>query len=177
MPVYKVGLPRAPATYSQSGMDTILRSIEVAFNRLQPHVPYGIFYQYEVPTTIAIAASNTYYLITGNTAGYTNGVSFASNALTIDPGGKGYYLAIMDASLSDGGGVTFELSVFVDGVQSTQLSGDTGTSGALHTHVGATGILLLNAGSVVDLRVKNHTSTSDPEFQHVHLTLVRISEG
>lgn len=135
--------------------------------------PYGGFYQYELGTIISVSASGTYYLITGNSAGVLNDVSFASNALTVTYSGK--YLVTTTTSVSDGGNTEYETAVFVDGVKNQLSACHAGTTGSLHSNMAGTAIISLNAGSVVDIRIVNHTNTNDPVIRHCSVSLVWLS--
>lgn len=135
--------------------------------------PYGGFYQYELGTVIAVASSGVYYLVTGNSAGLLNDVSYASNALTVTYSGK--YLVFTSTTISDGGGTEFETAIFIDGVKNETSAAHAGTTGSLNSCIAANAIIDIDAGSVIDLRITNHTNVSDPIIRHCTVSLVWLS--
>jgi hypothetical protein len=137
---------------------------------------YGGFHQYEEPTTIVVSVIDTYYQITGNHGHAQSGMVFASDALVIKDGAEGAYLCTWAASFSDGGNTTFELAIFVNGVQLEDGAGDAGTTGALHNGISSNTIIPLQAGDIVDLRLANHTNTNDCILQHCNLTLIWVGK-
>ena len=136
-------------------------------------VCYGGFYQYEIPTTITISASGTYYQITGNSAGLLLDVTFGSDALTV--GQTGVYLVSTTASYSDGGNTNFETAVFIDGTKNEMSACHASTTGGLFNQCSGTAIISITADEVVDLRIVNQTNTNNVDIEHCSLTLLRIA--
>jgi len=134
---------------------------------------YGSFYQHDIPTTVTISVTGTYYQITGNTAGQLEDMTFSSDALTVNQ--TGIYIAAISCSYDDSGNTTFDIGLFIDGVKSTPISAHASTTGSLVSNAATMGLISLTAGEVIDLRIANDTNTNDVNIGHCSLMIVRIA--
>lgn len=135
--------------------------------------PYGGYFQYEIATVVVVTATNTYYLVAGNSVGPLSEMSFASNALTILHSGK--YLVTTSISIADAGSTEYETAIHVGGVKNQMSAAHASTSGTLILNITGTAVISLNAGNVVDLRIANRTNLNDPTIRHCAVTLVWLS--
>lgn len=101
-------------------------------------------------------------------------VTFSGGAMVVGAQGAGLYVVAMTATLSsNAGGQTIHAAVHIDGARTEILSGQTVQNAGDNKALGATGIVRLNVGDIVDLRV---TSTGNHvDIYHAHLTMMRIA--
>lgn len=172
------------ATIKYDGTDLVVDSQAVGTGRtdvlhdLVHDGYYGGFYQNEVPTTITVSVANTWYDITGNTVTFVNGMTFATDLLTIAANNGGKYLLTWSVALYDGGGTqNFEIGAAVNGTVDGSTVSHTTTKGANESECcSGSSILDLAAADTVGLKIRNTSSTNNPIINHLTLTLTWVGK-
>lgn len=139
---------------------------------------FGQLYEENVGgSVINVTNGGTYYKWVTSTAGASNLMTLSTDNdnMTVDAGGAGKYLVVVQISYLGTASEIFTWGVFVQGARKAQASsarmigagGDAGSQSIV-------GILTLAEAHVVDLRVTCPTDTTSVTVRHVSLMLTRI---
>ncbi|MBN3033946.1 MAG: hypothetical protein JW861_00020, partial [Bacteroidales bacterium] len=132
---------------------------------------YGEMYITDGTSTFG-GTANTWYKVTGLTGGYANGVSYASDALTVGTAGK--YEIIITSSFEGSTGDTFEAAIGINGTVNTTHKFKRKTSsndvGSATFH----GVYDLSASDAVTYYVRNVTDGSSMTVVDLNITVKKL---
>lgn len=142
---------------------------------------HGELYTYESGVTVIASTANTYYTITGITAGESSGTGYAvvnatNGTITIGTNGAGLYEISFFISLSANKVVELHGSVFINGSDTDKIGWrrDISTANQIGS-AGASGLYNLSASDVITFRMKSSTANTNIAIDHAQLFVKRIA--
>ena len=141
---------------------------------------YGNLFEDSAGTDIILASAGTFYQWVSSTVGATSGVDYivgsaSSDNLTVGVSGAGVYIISVSVSFSGSNNSGIHGAAFLNGAEMGGIEFHRKLGGADIGNGCALGLLILDAGDVIDLRFKSDTNTTTITVEHVHLTIIRIS--
>lgn len=141
---------------------------------------YGGMYARNVTGTVVVAATDTYYSVTGTnifTAGNLNDFTVSTWKLTC--GFAGYYLVTYSLSVySASASQEIEATIMQNGSARSELTSHVELTSASKSHcLSGSAVLSLASGDILSFGVANHTGTNNLIVQHATLSVVYISSA
>lgn len=142
---------------------------------------YGNLYE-NTPggTNLVLTTAGVWYPWVSSTEGESSGIDYAvvsaaSDNITIGASGAGVYLITVSCSFSGSNNAEIHMSVFKGGVEQSTIQAHRKLGGADIGSMSCSGLLVLAASDIIDLRFSSDTNSTTVTLEHVQLTIVRIS--
>lgn len=142
---------------------------------------HGELYTYEAGLTVDCVLADTYYEVSGTTAGLSSGGNYVTLAaaggdITIGSMGAGIYRVNFSISLEANKVCTLHGDVYINGVEQQNIAwereianpNDVGAAAAI-------GLLNLSANDVLDVRIKSSMANTTVMFSHMNLSINRFA--
>lgn len=141
----------------------------------------GEMYTYDDALTVTATVADTYYTITGLTAGVSSGVGLAvvdaaNGTITVGISGGGVYeISFVAAGISANKPCELHGSVFVNGSDTEKIGWrrDIGTANQIGS-AAAAGFYSLDAGDVVTFRLTSSAASTNITLEHGQLYMKRL---
>jgi hypothetical protein len=136
---------------------------------------WGSMYQDDTGTTITVSSASVDYIVTGMSEGILNGTTF-QNGKELKITREGIYQVVWSVSYTTAGAnQEIEGAVGVNGTRNPQTSAHKKITTATDTvSIGGTGLLLLIVDDLVQILLRNETSTTNISIEHANLSLVYL---
>lgn len=137
---------------------------------------YGQLYTENVSSSLTVVTAMTWYVYTFNNIGLNSLTTLNTNSITINSAGT--YLVSEQASSSSNSGVSRidHWHVFINGNNSSMISGAQKLALNQTGVVSSSGIIRLKVGDVIDLRVTSTTNGDVITTDHASLVVTRIGQ-